>query len=49
MGVPGVMVTDTAWFRNANYHQPSDLVETLDLEFMAELVRGLAHFVQPGG
>lgn len=48
MGVPGVMVTDTAWFRNANYHRPSDTVDTLDLEFMAGLVKGLALFLKRG-
>jgi hypothetical protein len=40
-GLPALMVTDTAFFRNPNYHLPSDTIETLDFGFMAELVRSL--------
>jgi hypothetical protein len=40
-GLPALMVTDTAFFRNPNYHLPSDTMETLDFGFMAELVRSL--------
>lgn len=40
-GLPAVMVTDTAFFRNHNYHAPSDTPDTLDLSFMAELVTSL--------
>jgi hypothetical protein len=32
-GIGAVMVTDTANFRNPNYHQPSDSIETVDREF----------------
>jgi Zn-dependent M28 family amino/carboxypeptidase len=39
--LPAVMVTDTAFFRNPNYHLPSDRPETLDYGFMAEVVRSL--------
>jgi hypothetical protein len=35
------MVTDTAFFRNPNYHLPSDTIDTLDFTFMAELVISL--------
>lgn len=42
-GLPAVMVTDTAFFRNPNYHLPSDTIETLDFTFMAELVKSLEH------
>ncbi len=35
------MVTDTAYFRNSHYHGPGDRPETLDYDFMAELVRSL--------
>lgn len=41
-GVPALMVTDTAEFRNANYHQTTDLPETLDYERMAEVVQATA-------
>jgi hypothetical protein len=35
------MLTDTAYFRNPNYHGPGDRPETLDYTFMAELVQSL--------
>ena len=35
------MVTDTAFFRNPNYHVPSDTIDTLDFTFMAQLVKSL--------
>ena len=40
-GWPALMVTDTAYFRNPNYHGPTDRLETLDFAFMAELVESL--------
>lgn len=40
-GMPAVMVTDTAFFRNPNYHLPADRLETLDFDFMARLVDSL--------
>jgi hypothetical protein len=40
-GWPALMVTDTAFFRNPNYHLPSDIIDTLDFEFMAQLVKSL--------
>ncbi len=39
--LPAVMVTDTAFFRNPNYHLPSDTPDTLDFGFMAQLVLSL--------
>ena len=41
------MVTDSAFFRNPHYHLPSDTMETLDLDFMAELVISLTGFFAP--
>ena len=38
---PAVMITDTAFFRNKNYHKPSDTADTLDYDRMAEVVKGL--------
>ena len=38
---PAVMVTDTAFFRNPNYHSPSDTPNTLDYERMSKVVDGL--------
>ncbi len=40
-GIPAVMITDTAFFRNPNYHRPSDTIDTLDFGFMARLVDSL--------
>lgn len=42
-GYRAVMVTDTANFRNPNYHQETDLMETLDFESMTQVVLGLYH------
>jgi len=44
-GIPAVMITDTAFFRNPNYHQPSDTLETLDLEFIRDNARAVAGFL----
>jgi len=40
-GYPALMVTDTAFLRNPHYHQPSDRLDTLDLDFMTHICRGL--------
>jgi Zn-dependent M28 family amino/carboxypeptidase len=40
-GWPAVMVTDTAFMRNPNYHGPRDRMDTLDFPFMAQLVFSL--------
>ncbi|MEW6117832.1 MAG: M28 family peptidase [Nitrospirota bacterium] len=40
-GYPALMITDTAFYRNPNYHSPGDVPSTLDFDRMAELVRGL--------
>ena len=47
-GIPALMWTDTAEFRNPNYHRPSDTPETLDYEFMAGVTRLLIHVVLSG-
>jgi len=41
-GFSAVMVTDTAFYRNPNYHEPSDLPPTLDYQRMAALTEALA-------
>lgn len=41
-GYPAVMLTDTANFRNPNYHQPTDTIETLNLNFMRLVADGVA-------
>lgn len=45
IGVPAVMVTDTAPFRDPHYHRESDTAERLDYERMARLTTGLAHVI----
>jgi hypothetical protein len=43
-GFAAVMVTDSAFFRNPHYHLPSDTMDKLDLDFMAQLVKSLTGF-----
>lgn len=45
-GIPAAMLTDTAEFRNPNYHQSSDTPETLDYEFMAEIAKAVLSMIQ---
>ena len=40
-GYPGIMITDTAPFRNPNYHRPTDTPDTLDYGRLARVVTGL--------
>jgi hypothetical protein len=40
-GMPAMMVTDTSFLRNPNYHQPGDTADTLDYLRMAKVVRAL--------
>lgn len=48
-GYPAFMVTDTAFYRNPNYHAPSDLPDTLDYNRMAKVVEGLMAAVEEWG
>jgi Zn-dependent M28 family amino/carboxypeptidase len=38
-GIPSLMWTDTSEFRNPHYHLPSDTPDTLDYDFMGEVVK----------
>lgn len=38
-GIPAVMWTDTAEFRNPNYHQPTDTPDTLDYAFLTRVTQ----------
>jgi hypothetical protein len=40
-GQTALMVTDTAFLRNPNYHEPTDTPDTLDYRRMALAVDGL--------
>jgi Zn-dependent M28 family amino/carboxypeptidase len=42
-GYRAVMVTDTSFFRNTNYHLETDTIDTLNFDKMAEVVKGLHH------
>ena len=46
VGYPAVMLTDTAFFRNPNYHSSHDTFETLDYQKMSEIVTTLTHFIE---
>lgn len=37
-GFSALMLTDTSFFRNKNYHQPTDTIETLDIKRMAKVI-----------
>lgn len=47
-GFAAVMITDTAFFRNPNYHQTIDTPETLDYNKMSRVVAGLADYILSG-
>jgi hypothetical protein len=40
-GIPAVMVSDTAFLRNPNYHTAADTADTLDYDNMARVVDGV--------
>lgn len=44
-GYPAVMITDTAFLRNHNYHQASDTFETLNYERMADVLYGVENVI----
>ena len=44
-GYRAIMLTDTADFRTPHYHKPSDVIETLNLPFAAEVCRAAGGLV----
>lgn len=40
-GFDAVMITDTAFYRNPNYHESSDTMDTLNFKRMKEVVKGI--------
>ncbi|MCH2232761.1 MAG: M28 family peptidase [Crocinitomicaceae bacterium] len=44
--IPALMINNTAFLRNANYHQETDLPETLDYKKMAAVVNSVARAIQ---
>ncbi|GAA5508988.1 M28 family peptidase [Novipirellula caenicola] len=45
-GYAALMLTDTSFLRNANYHQATDTPDTLDYQRMSEVTRGVAAAMQ---
>lgn len=41
-GFPALMLTDTSFYRNPNYHLPSDTLDTLDLAFLTRVADAVA-------
>ena len=44
-GFLALMVTDTAFLRNPNYHLPSDTMETLNFDFMKKVAIGIFYAI----
>lgn len=40
-GYPAVMINDTSFLRNPNYHEKTDTIDTLNFEKMGEVVNGV--------
>jgi len=45
-GFPALMITDTSFLRNPHYHQATDTLETLDLEFLHAVTEGCVQAVR---
>lgn len=45
-GCEAVMITDTAFFRNPNYHKSTDTADTLDMNFIRDICAGIAGFLE---
>ena len=45
-GIPAVLITDTANFRNPNYHETTDTPETIDYDFIADIVASLVKVIK---
>ena len=45
-GTPAVMITDTAFLRNPNYHQATDTLDTLDLALIDNVTLGVSGFLK---
>ena len=46
MGFKAILITDTAFYRNPNYHTLQDTIDTLDFDKMTSLCEGLAETVK---
>lgn len=41
LGFSALMITDTSFYRNKNYHQITDTIETLDIKRMSQVIDGV--------
>lgn len=41
VGIPALMITDTAFYRNKNYHEVTDTMQTLDINSMALVINSV--------
>ena len=46
MDYPAVMITDTAFYRNPNYHKAADRIDTLDFSRLSSLLDGLVQMAK---
>jgi hypothetical protein len=46
VGIPGIMITDTALFRYRHYHKPTDTPDKLDYEKLARVTLGLTAVIR---
>lgn len=46
LGIPALMVTDTAPFRYPHYHKPTDTPDKIDYEKLARVVKGLERVIR---
>lgn len=51
-GFPALMITDTSFMRNPHYHQETDTLETLDMDFLQKVsegcLRAVRHLLRTG-
>lgn len=45
LGIPSIMLTDTAMLRNPNYHEPTDTPDTLNYNYMDHALTGLTALI----
>jgi len=41
-----LMITDTSFYRNSNYHKKTDTMETLDFNRMADVVNAVISAIE---
>jgi Zn-dependent M28 family amino/carboxypeptidase len=45
-GYPAIMISDTGFYRNKNYHSPDDTVDTINFKFMADVIVNSAEAIR---